>query len=179
VDKDHVPYDQFIREGLLYTTEGNVINYGFVQKKIEELYEIYNIQAISYDRWGAELLRQRLEDSGLNMVEFGQGYKDISPASKETLRLVLEGRIAHGGNRVLRWNFDNIVVKTDEADNIKPDKKRATERIDGAVAAIMSIHTAIKRTKKKPSGGAVIINTRDNTYTVNGETKPLPSKPSK
>jgi phage terminase large subunit-like protein len=165
VDKDHVPYDQWIAKGLLHTTEGNVINYGFVQKKIEELYEIYNIQAIAYDRWGAEMLRQRLEDAGFTMTEFGQGYRDISPASKETLRLVLEGQIAHGGNPVLRWNFENIVVKTDEADNIKPDKKKATERIDGAVAAIMSIGTAIKRTKKKPSGGAVIINTRDNTYT--------------
>jgi phage terminase large subunit-like protein len=68
----------------------------------------------------------------------------MSPPSKELMRLVMEKRIAHGGNPILRWNFDNIVVKSDEAGNIKPDKEKATEKIDGAVAAIMGLDRAIK-----------------------------------
>jgi len=67
------------------------------------------------------------------MIRFGQGYESMSSPTKELLRLVLEKRIAHAGNPVLRWNFDNAIVKPDEAENIKLDKKKATERIDGAM----------------------------------------------
>ena len=78
------------------------------------------------------------------MVKFGQGFSSLSQPTKELMRLVLEGRIAHGGNRVLRWNMDNIVMKEDEAGNIKPDKKKATERIDGAVATIMALDRTMR-----------------------------------
>ncbi len=140
--KDHVPYDQWAAQGLIETTDGAVINYNFVQRKIEELSELYDIEEIAFDRWGAVMLTQNLRDAGLTVVDFGQGYKSMSPPMEELLRLVMEKRIAHGGNRVLRWNFDNIVVTQDEAGNIKPDKKRATEKIDGAVAAIMALDRA-------------------------------------
>ena len=142
--RDHVPYDQWEKQGHLEVTDGEVINYKFVQKKIEELNQVFEIQEIAYDRWGAHLLRQDLEDAGLEMGRFGQGYESMSPASKEMMRLVLQKRIAHGGNPVLRWNFDNIVVKEDEAGNIKPDKKKAVERIDGAIAAIMALDRATR-----------------------------------
>jgi len=141
--RQRVPYDQWKARGLLETTDGAVINYKFIERKIEELAGVYEIKEIAFDRWGAHLLRQNLEDSGFNMVKFGQGFKDMSPASKELMRLVLERRIAHGGHPVLRWNMDNIVVKEDEAGNIKPDKKKATEKIDGAVATIMALDRAI------------------------------------
>ena len=62
----------------------------------------------------------------------------MSPSSKELIKLTLEKVIAHGGNPVLRWMMDNIYVKTDTAGNIKPDKKIITEKIDGAVALIMT-----------------------------------------
>jgi phage terminase large subunit-like protein len=144
VIKDHVPYDQWAAKGLLQTTEGDVVNYNFVQKKIEELNEVYHIQEIAFDRWGAHLIRQNLEDAGFEMVRFGQGYASMSPASKELMRLVLEKKIAHGGHPILRWHFDNIVVKSDEAGNIKPDKSKATERIDGAIASIMALDRAVR-----------------------------------
>ncbi len=60
------------------------------------------------------------------------------------MRLALQGRIAHGGNPILRWNFDNLVVRTDAAGNIKPDKEKAEEKIDGCVATIMALDRAIK-----------------------------------
>lgn len=141
--KDHVPYDQWLAQGLIETTDGAVINYNFVQQKIEELAQIYDIKEIAFDRWGATMLTQNLRDAGLTIVDFGQGYKSMSPPMEELMRLVLSERIAHGGNKVLRWNFDNIVVMQDEAGNIKPDKKRATEKIDGAVAMIMALDRAI------------------------------------
>jgi phage terminase large subunit-like protein len=141
--KDHVPYDRWVLENQLITTDGRVVNYNFVQQKIEELKSIYDIQELAFDRWNATQLSQSLRDAGLNVIDFGQGYKSMSPPSKDLMRLVLQQRIAHGGNPILRWNFDNIVVTCDPAGNIKPDKSKATEKIDGAVATIMALSRAL------------------------------------
>ena len=89
-------------------------------------------------------MSQNLEGLGFTIVPFGQGFKDMSPPTKELMKLVLEGRIAHGGNAPLRWMMDNIYVRTDPAGNIKPDKEKSTERIDGAVATIMALDRAIR-----------------------------------
>ncbi len=91
---------------------------------------------------------QNLEGMGFTVIPFGQGYKDMSPASKELVKLTLEKNMAHGGNPVLRWMMDNIYVKTDPAGNIKPDKEKSTERIDGAVALIMALDRAIRNVNK-------------------------------
>ena len=86
---------------------------------------------------------QNLEGLGSTVVPFGQGFKDMSPPSKR-LELVLERNVAHGGHPVLRWMMDNIFVRTDPTGNIKPDKEKSTEKIDGAVAAIMALDRAIR-----------------------------------
>ena len=144
VCRDHVPYDTWKAKGLIMTTEGNVVHYGFIEKFIEELGTQYNIKEIAYDRWGAVQMVQNLEGMGFTIVPFGQGYKDMSPPSKELMKLVLEKKIAHGGNEVLEWMVDNIYIKTDPAGNIKPDKEKSTEKIDGAIALIMALDRAIR-----------------------------------
>ena len=144
VNRDHVPYDIWERQGSLQTTEGNVIHYGYIERFIEQLGERYNIREIAFDRWGAVQMVQNLEGMGFTVVPFGQGFKDMSPPTKELMKLVLEGRIAHGGHPVLRWNMDNIFIRTDPAGNIKPDKEKSTEKIDGAVALIMALDRAIR-----------------------------------
>ena len=144
VRRDHVPYDIWKANGTLQTTEGNVIHYGFIEKFIEELGKIYNIKGICFDRWGAMQMSQNLEGLGFEVIAFGQGYKDMSPATKELYNLVLSKKIAHGGHPVLRWMMDNIFIRTDPAGNIKPDKEKSTEKIDGAVALIMALDRAIR-----------------------------------
>ena len=139
-----LPYDVWKKQGSILTTEGNVIHYNFIESFIEELGQKYNIKEIAYDRWGAVQMSQNLDDDGFTIVPFGQGFKDMSPPSKEFMKLVLEGRIAHGGNAPLRWMVDNIFIRTDPAGNIKPDKEKSTERIDGAVATIMALDRAIR-----------------------------------
>ena len=99
VRRDHVPYDVWTAEGCLETTEGNVIHYGFIEKFIEELGTKYHIKEIAFDRWGATQMVQDLEGMGFTVVPFGQGYKDMSPPTKELMKLTLEERIAHGGIR--------------------------------------------------------------------------------
>ena len=144
VKRDHVPYDVWERQGYLQTTEGNVIHYGYIEKFIESLGERFNIREIAFDRWGAVQMVQNLEGMGFTVVPFGQGFKDMSPPTKELMKLTLEQKIAHGGHPVLRWNIDNICVRTDPAGNIKADKEKSTEKIDGAIATIMALDRAIR-----------------------------------
>lgn len=144
VRRDHVPYDLWERQGLLQTTEGNVIHYGFIEKFIERLGERFNIREIAFDRWGAVQMVQNLEGMDFTVVPMGQGFKDMSPPTKELMKLTLEEKLAHGGHPVLRWMMDNIFIRTDPAGNIKPDKEKSTEKIDGAVATIMALDRAIR-----------------------------------
>ncbi|HEM5203958.1 TPA: terminase large subunit [Streptococcus suis] len=142
--RDHVLYDVWERQGYIKTTEGNVVHYGFIEKFIESLSEIYHIKEIAYDRWNATQMVQNLEGMGLTMVPFGQGYKDMSPPSKELYKLMMEGKIQHGGHPVLKWMGQNVVMRQDPAGNIKPDKEKSVEKIDGIVALIMGLDRCIR-----------------------------------
>ncbi|MGF7185279.1 phage terminase large subunit-like protein [Desulfitispora alkaliphila] len=158
VRRDHVPYDIWEQQGYLETTEGNVIHYGFIEKFIEDLGTKYNIREIAFDRWGAVQMVQNLEGLGFTVVPFGQGFKDMSPPTKELMKLTLEKRMAHGGHPVLTWMVDNIHVRTDPAGNIKPDKAKSTEKIDGAVAMVMALDRAIRN--EGGSGGKSVYDER-------------------
>ncbi|MDK8804579.1 phage terminase family protein [Dermabacter hominis] len=143
--RDHVPYDLWHSQGFLETTEGNVGHYVHIEHHIEALGERFDIREIAFDRWGAILMSQNLEGMGFTVVPFGQGFKDMSSLSKELMKLALEDRLAHGGHPVLSWMVDNIHVRTDPAGNIKPDKQKSTEKIDGVVATIMTLDRAIRK----------------------------------
>lgn len=144
VKRDHVPYDLWHRQGYLETTEGNVVHYGYIEKFIERLGERFNIREIAFDRWGAVQMVQNLEGMGFTVVPMGQGFASMSPPTKELMKLTLEKKLAHGGHPVLRWNMDNIFIRTDPAGNIKADKAKSTEKIDGAIACIMALDRAIR-----------------------------------
>ncbi len=144
VKRDHVPYDIWEKQGFIKTTEGNVIHYGFIEKFIEDLGTKYNIKEIAFDRWGSVQMVQNLEGMGFAVVPFGQGFKDMSPTSKRMMELTMEKKIAHGGHPVLNWMMDNIHIRTDPAGNIKPDKSKSIEKIDGVVAMIMALDRAIR-----------------------------------
>ena len=103
-------------------------------------------------------MSQNLEGMGFTVVPFGQGFKDMSPPTKELMRLVLSKKIAHGGHPVLRWMADNIVVRTDPAGNIKVDKEKSSEKIDGIVALIMGLARAMVNPEDE---GSSIYDRRD------------------
>ena len=144
VKRDHVPYNIWKQQGFLQTTEGNVVHYGFIESFIDELGTKYNIREIAFDRWGAVQMSQNLDNLGFTVIPFGQGFKDMSPPTKELMKLTLEEKVAHAGHPVLRWMMDNIFIRTDPSGNIKPDKEKSTEKIDGAVATIMALDRAIR-----------------------------------
>jgi len=144
---DKVPYDEWVRQGFIKATPGNVIDYATIRHDINELSKTFEIKEVAFDRWGAVEMSQNLTDDGFMMVDFGQGYKSMSPPTKELLKLILAGKIRHGANPVLRWMCDNTVVVIDSAENVKPDKSKSTERIDGIVAMIMATD---RLTRKEP-----------------------------
>jgi len=144
INRDRVPYDVWVRQGFITATEGNVIDYAAIRQHIERISEFYNIKEIAFDRWGAVQLTTELGYAGFTVIPFGQGFASMSPPTKELLTLVLSKRLIHGGNPVLRWMADNLVVKQDPAGNIKPDKSKSTEKIDGMVALIMALDRATR-----------------------------------
>ena len=151
VRRDHVPYDVWERQGLFHVTEGNVVDYNFVRKTINELGEQFHICEIGVDRWNATQLITDLSGDGFTMVPIGMGFKGMSPGMKELYKLLLAGKIIHGGNPVLRWMAGNVVADIDAAENIKPSKKRSTEKIDGIVAMIMGLDRCIRRNEQQNS----------------------------
>jgi len=145
-------YSQWHKHGHLLVSPGRTIDPTVVANKVIELWQTYTVLGLAYDRWHiAYLLREfdRLgfaawEDkggdkpgSGLRLVPWGQGYKDMTPAIDALELEVIERHIEHPSNPVLNWNMANAVQTTDPAGNRKLDKDKARFRIDGAVALTM------------------------------------------
>lgn len=140
--RDHVPYEVWKKMGVFNTTEGNVVDYDYIVAFIGKLSERFKIREIAYDRYGAEKIRRDLEELGaehaFEVIPFGQGFVSMSPPSKDFYQFVMEGKIRHGRHPVLDWNMGNVIIDQDAAGNIKPNKKKSTEKIDGVVAIVLN-----------------------------------------
>jgi phage terminase large subunit-like protein len=149
--RDRVPYDMWQREGFIEATDGNVVDYGVIRRRVNELAEKYRIKEIAVDRWNATQLSTELTGDGFEMVGFGQGFASMAAPTKELERRVLGGEVNHGRNPVLRWMASNVSITQDPAGNMKPDKAKSTERIDGIVAALMALGRAMEADEERPS----------------------------
>jgi phage terminase large subunit-like protein len=143
VKRDRVPYDIWNRQGLFELTEGRIINYGFIRERINTLSRDFKIKEICFDRWNSSDIVRDLEDDGFTMVECGQGYASMNAPTKRLMELVLNEQLAHGGNPVLRWMASNAMASIDPAGNIKLDKAKSREKIDGMVAICMALYRAM------------------------------------
>jgi phage terminase large subunit-like protein len=141
---DGVPYDTWRDAGYLEATPGNVIDYDWIFEQLEDDAQQFQIMEIPFDRWGASSVVQTLEKMNLKVIQFGQGYQSMSPPMKELERLVASHKIAHGNNPVLTWMADNLIALMDPAGNIKPDKKKSKEKIDGMVAMLMGLDRGLR-----------------------------------
>ncbi len=140
-EQDKVPYLVWQKQGLLETPAGSAVDKTAVLKKLTELDEVLDIQGVAYDRWRIEDLKMLAETAGIKlpqMVPFGQGFKDMSPALDKFETGLLNKELRHPGHQILTWNVANAVVTKDPAGNRKVDKAKATGRVDGVVAAIMA-----------------------------------------
>lgn len=139
VKKENINYDKWLASGYVTVTPGNVIDYDFVKADILRIVAEYDLRTSAYDRWNSSQTIIDLQNEGMGFNPFGQGYGSMSAPTKEFEKLVLTQKIEHFGNPVLRWMLASTVTKTDPAGNIKPDKEKSVQKIDGIVAAIMAL----------------------------------------
>lgn len=144
--RDRVPYDVWARQGLFILTDGNVIDYRSIRAKINELRDEFSLTQIGFDRWNSTDIVTNLQEDGFELVRIGQGFAGMAYPTKRFLELVLRGDLAHDGNEVLRWNVTNVIVQQDPAGNIKPDKSKSREKIDGSVASIIAVSLVMNAT---------------------------------
>lgn len=153
--KDKLPYERWAQEGALVATPGNVVDYAFIQDQIYRDAERFQLAfagdtrepgegGLAIDRWNATETSVKLEQEGIPVVLFGQGFASMSAPAKELERLTLCNGFHHGGHPVLRRHAQVVAVRSDPAGNIKPDKSKTTERIDGVVALCMALGIAAK-----------------------------------
>jgi phage terminase large subunit-like protein len=138
------PYDGWAHDEYLIPTPGNVIDYDFIIEQLENDSQMFQIVQLSFDRWNAEFLIQQFENRGIGIpvVSFGQGYQSMSPALKEVERITRSHQLRHGGQPVLWWMADNMIIMQDPSGNIKPDKAKSKEKIDGMVMLCMAAQQA-------------------------------------
>jgi phage terminase large subunit-like protein len=139
---DGVPYSAWERAGHLSLTEGKTVDYARVEAELYEDCERFEVRAVTADPWNFEAMGQRLVSAGVNVLKFPQTYRNLSEPSKRFEKLIVGRQLRHDGNQVMRWCVSNVAVETDHNENIRPSKRKSTERIDGVVAAVMAVGAA-------------------------------------
>ena len=139
IRKENINYDKWVQQGYVKVTAGNILDYDFVKADILQIVEEFDLQSTAYDRWNASQTIIDLQNEGMECSPFGQGYGSMGAPTKEFEKIVLTQKLEHFGNPVLRWMIASTVVKTDPAGNIKPDKEKSVQKIDGIVASIMAL----------------------------------------
>lgn len=151
VRRDKVPYFDWVKKGLIKTTDGNVVDYAYIEKTIKRVCEFFNVKMIAYDRWNSnDLIRRLTDDEVVELIQFGQGYASMSTPTKQIEVLSLQGKLNHASNEVLNWMCSNVVLKKDPSDNWKIDKEKSSEKVDGMVALVMAFGVALKDIEEKP-----------------------------
>jgi len=141
--RDRLPYGQWAATGHLNMTPGNVIDYRFIKHEIDKIATDFHILELAYDPWNSTQLVVELAEQGLRVAPTRQGFATMSAPTKELERLIISGQISHGNHPVLAAHCDSALVSSDAAGNLKPDKAKSTARIDGLVALIMAINSAM------------------------------------
>lgn len=142
-NEDRVPYRQWVDEGHLTATPGAIVDYSAVRAKIAEYQRQYQLEAVAVDPWNAQDFTARLQADTIPVIEVPQSLKNLTSAAKAFEALVVDRKLQHQGNPVVKWNVTNAVVREDGEGNLKPDKERSVERIDALAAILTALAVAI------------------------------------
>jgi len=140
-EQDRLMLRQWVDEGFITTTPGNVVDYDLIRSAILEDAERFSIREIAFDRWNStQLVTQLIDHMGEErIIQFSQAMSAMSAPSKELEKVVVDGALLHGGNPVLRWMASNVTIRFGPDGQIKPDRDRSRDKIDGIVALIMAL----------------------------------------
>lgn len=137
--RDRVPYRLWIEAGLLKATEGNLIDYDVIREDVRAFALQYEVRELPYDPWNATQLATQLGNDGAIAIPIAQGYAHFSEPSKFLESLLVDKKIRHGGNPILRWMASNVAIMHGSNESIRPIKDNTAGRIDGIVALIMAL----------------------------------------
>ncbi|MFD2681207.1 terminase large subunit [Bacillus seohaeanensis] len=142
---DKVPYDVWERQGYLSTTDGEVVDYRYIQKYITDFVKEHNIivKEVCYDNWNASQFANEMMDEGYPMVEVIQGMKTLAPPTKHFREIVYQKKIIHNDNPVINWAIGNAVVRMDHNENEMLDKRKSRDRIDPIASIIIGFSRAM------------------------------------
>jgi phage terminase large subunit-like protein len=146
---DRRQIENWISIGKIESCPGNEMDYAWLAKRFCDISQRYSLQGIAYDPWGAVAFVQMLQASGVDyelLTKFGQTIANFAAPTKEFGRLIHSHKIDHLNDPVLRWMAENVAVKQDASGNMRPDKAKSADKIDGIVATIMGLALAIKQT---------------------------------
>ncbi len=150
--KGRSQYSMWQKEGFLIGSPGYVVRRQHIFAKLQELDELYRIrqQPLAIDRWASHQLISDLEDEDFEVFAFGQGFRSMSPPTKELDLAIKGGFIHHEHNPLMSWQMLNAVAQEDSHENVKIIKKSGTKeklkryKVDGVVSTIMAIDGAIR-----------------------------------
>ena len=137
--RDNYKYKEWVQKGYIIETPGDVTDYGFIKEVVMDCCSEYDVKGINYDRWNSSQLVIDLTDEGVPMNPFGQGFASMSTPTKEFEKRVFNKEEVHNGCPVTRWMLSNVTLRRDPAGNIKVDKEKSSDKVDGIVADIMSL----------------------------------------
>jgi len=139
--RDRFQYSQYVREGFITATAGNVTDYDFIRNDIETFSSVYNIRRIALDRWNATQLSNQLQGLGLDVVGWPQSFAGMNAPSRQLENLLESAKLRHCGNPVLSWQANNASVRTNADGMIRPlkPKPNGTERVDGIISLVMAL----------------------------------------
>jgi len=138
--KDRVPYPIWRDQNHIIATPGRAIDKSFIVHKLSEIDSMFDVQGIAYDRWRIEDLLKMMADEGVetNLIPWGQGFRDMSPAVDALETAILNNSLKHD-SPVLDWCASNAVVTQDPAGARKIAKDKSYDRVDGLVALCMAL----------------------------------------
>jgi phage terminase large subunit-like protein len=152
--RDRVPYEQWSKAGWVELTSGTATDIGHIEEELRRICESFQVREVIYDAWSARQLAQNLSADDITCIEFNQSGRTYNEPTKTFERLILEGKLRHDGNPLLRWMLDCTDLKHDTlgfVKPVKPDRRKDFRRIDGVVATIMALSRAMLDAGSGPS----------------------------
>jgi len=145
---DNINYPEWVRDGDIIETTLPSRDDEAIVLKILEIKSKFKLKAIAFDRWQSEDIVHKLESVGVECVAFGQGYRSMSYPTKKLEEMVTNRQLKHNGNKAMRWMVSNIMIERDAADNIKINKAKSSEKVDGPVSLVMALGTMLDYERK-------------------------------
>lgn len=127
----------------LIETPGKSTDFNRIQEDIEQHHLEYPFYECGHDPYHASQLTANLLDQDINVIEVPQRVEFLNPAMRWIEQLLVEGRLHHNGDPVLKWCVLNVVVKEDGKENIFPRKISRAKKIDAAVGMIIGASRAM------------------------------------